>query len=82
MAEWRRKNKFSESLQVQFPMIKKSSDLHSAECLTCLKTMSIGNKGKFDKEQHLQSATHKNHAKSASGSRHLSSFLVTKQKLG
>jgi hypothetical protein len=55
-----RKYKFSESLQLQFPMFKKSSDLHSAECL---KTISIDNKGKFDSEQHLQSATHKKHVK-------------------
>jgi hypothetical protein len=56
-------------------MFKKSSDLRSAECLTYLKTIS--NKGKFDIEQHLQSASHKDHAKSASASRHLRSFLVT-----
>jgi hypothetical protein len=34
-------------------------------------------KGKLDLEQHLQSATHKIHAKSPSASRPLSSFLVT-----
>jgi hypothetical protein len=62
---------------MQFPMFKKSIDLHSAECLTCLKTISIGNKGKLDLEQHLQSATNKIHAKSTSASRPLSSFLVT-----
>jgi hypothetical protein len=72
----RLKNKFSESLQVQFPMFKKSRDLFSAECLTCLKTISIGNKGKVDLEQHLKSATQKIRAKSVSASP-LSSFLVT-----
>jgi hypothetical protein len=32
-----RKYKFSKSLQLQFPMFKKSSDLHSAECLNASK---------------------------------------------
>lgn len=78
----RRKNKFSDILQKEFPQFKPTSNESEVFCEVCQKKISIANKGRTDLTQHLASQKHSSNVRSAGSSQKLTKlFVVQKSSL-
>lgn len=75
----RRKNKFSEILQKEFPQFKTTSDESEAFCEVCQKKVSIANKGRTDLTQHLASQKHQSNIRAAGSSKKLTQIFVVQK---
>lgn len=75
----RRKNKFSDALQKEFPQFKPASDESDVFCEICQKKISIANKGRTDLTQHLASKKHQSNLRAAGSSQKLTQMLVVQK---
>lgn len=72
----RRKNKFSNELQQQYPMFKKVKTEYEAYCDVCDSIILIANKGQADLKQHLSSTKHMKNIRTAYSSKKIDNIFV------
>ncbi len=74
----KRKCKFNQNLQNDFPIFKRTENDEEAHCKNCNLTIYIGYKGKTALELHLATENHKKKLQSIESSTKLDKFFVPK----